>query len=65
MELTGNISSPKLLTYPKYARLLEVGASKTNCFSSLILECGGITLLQSPPKKVFISLGIAPVPALS
>lgn len=51
MELTGNISSPKLLNYPKYARLLEAGASKTSCFSSLILEGGGMTLLQSPAKN--------------
>lgn len=75
MELTGSILSPKLRTYPKYARVLEAGASKTSCFSSPILECGGTTLLQlnptppptplPPEKKVFNSLGMAPVPVLS
>lgn len=45
MTFTGNISSPKLLTYLKYAGLLEAGASKRNGFSFLILECGGMTLL--------------------
>lgn len=45
MELTDNLSSPKLLTYPKYAGLLGAEASKTNSSSSLILECGGMTLL--------------------
>lgn len=52
MELTGNVSSPKLLTYPKYARLLEAGASKTSCLSSLVLECAGMTLLQDPLKSI-------------
>ena len=56
MELTGNNSSLKLLASPQYTRLLEVGGSKTSFFSSLILECGWMTLLQYPcPPKNFSS----------